>query len=97
MLCIATHVRFWHYEQFATRKLLRHKEREKAGSDRRLSDSPWHESLTSISILKSRDDSRAPVEAYLKWLARKRDERPLDGIVLTEHPPVRHPERLPGT
>ena len=31
------------------------------------------------------DDSRAPVEAYLKWLARKRDERPLDGIVLTEH------------
>jgi predicted metal-dependent phosphoesterase TrpH len=31
------------------------------------------------------DDSRAPVEAYLKWLARKRDERPIDGIVLTEH------------
>ncbi len=31
------------------------------------------------------DDSRAPVEAYLKILARKRDERPLDGIVLTEH------------
>ncbi len=31
------------------------------------------------------DDSRAPVEAYLKWLARKRNERPLDGIVLTEH------------
>ena len=31
------------------------------------------------------DDSRAPVEAYLKLLARKRDERPLDGIVLTEH------------
>jgi len=31
------------------------------------------------------DDSRAPVEAYLKWLARKRDERPLDGLVLTEH------------
>jgi predicted metal-dependent phosphoesterase TrpH len=31
------------------------------------------------------DDSRAPVEAYLKLLRRKRDERPLDGIVLTEH------------
>src|SRR5262249_59286156 len=31
------------------------------------------------------DDSRAPVEAYLKLLKRKRDERPLDGIVLTEH------------
>ena len=31
------------------------------------------------------DDSRAPVEAYLKILQRKRDERPLDGIVLTEH------------
>jgi predicted metal-dependent phosphoesterase TrpH len=31
------------------------------------------------------DDSRAPVEAYLKLLARKRAERPLDGIVLTEH------------
>lgn len=31
------------------------------------------------------DDSRAPVEAYLKILHRKRDERPLDGIVLTEH------------
>jgi predicted metal-dependent phosphoesterase TrpH len=31
------------------------------------------------------DDSRAPVEAYLKLLHRKRDERPLDGIVLTEH------------
>ncbi len=31
------------------------------------------------------DDSRAPVEAYLKILARKRAERPLDGIVLTEH------------
>src|SRR5262249_30893438 len=27
----------------------------------------------------------APVEAYLKWLARKRDERPLEGLVLTEH------------
>ena len=31
------------------------------------------------------DDSRAPVEAYLRLLARKRAERPLDGIVLTEH------------
>ena len=31
------------------------------------------------------DDSRAPVEAYLKLLQRKRDERPLAGIVLTEH------------
>ena len=31
------------------------------------------------------DDSRAPVETYLKLLQRKRDERPLDGIVLTEH------------
>jgi predicted metal-dependent phosphoesterase TrpH len=31
------------------------------------------------------DDSRAPVETYLKWLARKRDALPIDGIVLTEH------------
>jgi len=31
------------------------------------------------------DDSRAPVEAYLKLLQRKCDERTLDGIVLTEH------------
>ena len=31
------------------------------------------------------DDSRAPVETYLKWLARKRDLLPIDGIVLTEH------------
>jgi predicted metal-dependent phosphoesterase TrpH len=31
------------------------------------------------------DDSRAPVEAYLRILQRKRAERPLDGIVLTEH------------
>src|SRR5262245_5479358 len=31
------------------------------------------------------DDSRAPVEAYLKLLQRKKEERPLDGIVLTEH------------
>ncbi|MEI8358377.1 MAG: PHP domain-containing protein [Deltaproteobacteria bacterium] len=31
------------------------------------------------------DDSRAPVEAYLKILARKHAERPLDGFVLTEH------------
>src|SRR5206468_1276644 len=32
------------------------------------------------------DDSRAPVEAYLKLLQRKRAERPLDGIALTCHP-----------
>lgn len=31
------------------------------------------------------EDSRAPVETYLKWLARKRDALPIDGIVLTEH------------
>ena len=31
------------------------------------------------------EDSRAPVEAYLKWLTRKRDLLPLDGLVLTEH------------
>lgn len=31
------------------------------------------------------EDSRAPVEAYLKWLTRKRDVLPLDGLVLTEH------------
>ena len=31
------------------------------------------------------DDSRAKVETYLKILARKRAERPLDGIVVTEH------------
>jgi predicted metal-dependent phosphoesterase TrpH len=31
------------------------------------------------------DDSRAPVEAYLKLLQRRRGERPVDGIVLTEH------------
>ena len=31
------------------------------------------------------DDSRAPVEAYLKLLQRKRAERPIDGLVLTEH------------
>jgi len=31
------------------------------------------------------DDSRAPVEAYLKWLARTRDERPIAGLVLPEH------------
>ena len=34
---------------------------------------------------ESSDDSRAPVEAYLKILQRKRAERPLDGFVLTEH------------
>ena len=31
------------------------------------------------------DDSRAGVETYLKVLQRKREERPLDGVVLTEH------------
>lgn len=31
------------------------------------------------------DDSRAPVEAYLRLLQRRHAERPLDGIVLTEH------------
>lgn len=31
------------------------------------------------------DDSRARVETYLKILSRKREERPLDGIVVTEH------------
>src|ERR1700687_3757220 len=33
------------------------------------------------------EDSRAPVETYLKWLGRKRDVLPIDGIVLTEHRP----------
>jgi predicted metal-dependent phosphoesterase TrpH len=31
------------------------------------------------------DDSRAPVAAYLTWLGNRREARPLDGIVLTEH------------
>jgi predicted metal-dependent phosphoesterase TrpH len=31
------------------------------------------------------EDSRAPVEAYLNWIKLRRKERPLDGIVLTEH------------
>ena len=31
------------------------------------------------------DDSRAPVEGYLTWLAKRRSERPIDAIVLTEH------------
>jgi predicted metal-dependent phosphoesterase TrpH len=31
------------------------------------------------------EDSRAPVETYLKWLVRKREVLPIDGIVLTEH------------
>ncbi|MEO2169534.1 MAG: hypothetical protein ABGY42_15735 [bacterium] len=31
------------------------------------------------------DDSRAGVSTYMKVLGRKREERPLDGIVLTEH------------
>ena len=31
------------------------------------------------------EDSRAPLEAYLNWLKLRSAERPLDGIVLTEH------------
>jgi len=31
------------------------------------------------------EDSRAPVETYMKWLVRKRDVLPIDGFVLTEH------------
>jgi predicted metal-dependent phosphoesterase TrpH len=31
------------------------------------------------------EDSRAPVEAYLNWIKLRRKERPVDGIVLTEH------------
>jgi predicted metal-dependent phosphoesterase TrpH len=31
------------------------------------------------------EDSRAPVEAYLNWIRLRRSERPVDGIVLTEH------------
>lgn len=31
------------------------------------------------------EDSRAPVEAYLNWIRLRHRERPLDGVVLTEH------------
>ena len=31
------------------------------------------------------EDSRAPVEAYLNWIKLRAAERPVDGIVLTEH------------
>ena len=31
------------------------------------------------------EDSRAPVEAYLNWIKLRHHERPVDGIVLTEH------------
>jgi predicted metal-dependent phosphoesterase TrpH len=31
------------------------------------------------------EDSRAPLEAYLNWLKLRRAERPVNGIVLTEH------------
>jgi predicted metal-dependent phosphoesterase TrpH len=31
------------------------------------------------------EDSRAPVETYLKWLQRKHADVPIDGLVLTEH------------
>lgn len=34
---------------------------------------------------RASDDSRAPVEGYLRWLVRRRDRLPVDGIVLTEH------------
>ena len=31
------------------------------------------------------EDSRAPIETYLKWLQKKHHLLPIDGIVLTEH------------
>lgn len=31
------------------------------------------------------DDSRAPIEGYLRWLEKRRPALPIDGIVLTEH------------
>lgn len=31
------------------------------------------------------EDSRAPLEAYLNWIKLRHRERPVDGIVLTEH------------
>ena len=31
------------------------------------------------------EDSRAPIETYLRWLRKKRGHLPIDGIVLTEH------------
>ncbi len=31
------------------------------------------------------EDSRAPLDAYLNWIKLRRHERPVDGIVLTEH------------
>jgi predicted metal-dependent phosphoesterase TrpH len=31
------------------------------------------------------EDSRAPIESYLKWLQKRRDVIPVDGLVLTEH------------
>lgn len=31
------------------------------------------------------EDSRAPLEAYLNWIKLRHQERPVDGIVLTEH------------
>jgi len=31
------------------------------------------------------EDSRAPLEAYLNWIKLRHSERPVDGIVLTEH------------
>jgi predicted metal-dependent phosphoesterase TrpH len=38
------------------------------------------------------EDSRAPVETYLKWLLRKHEILPIDGIVLTEHRQWNHLE-----
>lgn len=34
---------------------------------------------------KKSDDSRASVVGYLRWLEKKRDLLPIDGLVLTEH------------
>lgn len=31
------------------------------------------------------EDSRAPLEAYLNWIKLRHAERPIDGVVLTEH------------
>ena len=33
----------------------------------------------------SHENAKAPLEAYLNWLKLRRTERPVDGIVLTEH------------
>lgn len=31
------------------------------------------------------DDSRAPIEGYLRWIENRRATLPIDGVVLTEH------------